>query len=232
MNVEFRPVKLSDIDAIVKEYERTWGISQQVGKEASLSLSRRCVLHYLKPSTHGTIAQLDGKFMGLLLARVFDAPVLFPEVSQMLLEQDSFMKAKTDKNYARALEEAHGMRALETKLEAKSHINNLTQAELELFLVSPDARGHGVGGGLWKHTMHLLRNNGVNRYYLHTDSACDVSFYDYHGLRKDASWKREDHMLEAKNMRSLVDDLYIYSGEPMIRSKRAKMATARSQTRA
>ena len=231
MNVEFRPVQLSDIDAIVKEYERTWGIASEVGKDASLSLSRRCVLHYLEPSTHGTLAEVDGKFMGLLLARVFGEPVLFPEVKGMLRAQEANMKEKNDAKYDNALEEAYGMRALETKLEAKSHINNLTQAELELFLVSPDARGHGVGGGLWKRTMHMLRNNGVNRYYLHTDSACDVSFYDYHGLSKDASWKREDHPYEAQRMKSLVDDLYIYSGEPRVRSERWKMAHARSQTR-
>lgn len=229
MNVEFRPVKLGDIDAIVKEYERTWGISKEVGKDASLSLSRRFVLHYLEPSTHGTIAELDGKFMGLLLARVFDAPVMFPEVRRMLLEQEREMKSQNDENYARALEEAYAMRALETKLEAKSHINDLTQAELELFLVSPDARGHGVGGGLWRCTMHMLRNNGVNRYYLHTDSACDVSFYDYHGLSKDASLLHKDHPYEIERAKSLVEDLYIYSGEPMVRSKRAN---ARSNTKA
>lgn len=229
MNVEFRPVKLGDIDAIVKEYERTWGISKEVGQEASLSLSRRFVLHYLEPSTHGTIAEVDGKFMGLLLARVFDAPVMFPEIRSMLLEQEREMKSQNDENYARALEEAYAMRALETKLEAKSHINDLTQAELELFLVSPDARGHGVGGGLWRRTMHMLRNNGVNRYYLHTDSACDVSFYDYHGLSKDASLLHKDYPYEIERAKSLVEDLYIYSGEPMVRSKRAN---ARSNTKA
>lgn len=229
MTVEFRDVHLGDIDAIVKEYERTWGISKEVGQEASLSLSRRFVLHYLEPSTHGTIAEVDGKFMGLLLARVFDAPVMFPEVRSLLLEQEREMKSQNDENYARALEEAYAMRALETKLEAKSHINDLTQAELELFLVSPDARGHGVGGGLWRHTMHMLRNNGVNRYYLHTDSACDVSFYDYHGLSKDASWLHKDHPYDIERAKSLVEDLYIYSGEPMVRSKRAN---ARSNTKA
>lgn len=229
MTVEFRDVHLGDIDAIVKEYERTWGISKEVGQEASLSLSRRFVLHYLEPSTHGTIAEVDGKLMGLLLARVFDAPVMFPEVRSMLLEQEREMKSQNDENYARALEEAYAMRALETKLEAKSHINDLTQAELELFLVSPDARGHGVGGGLWRHTMHMLRNNGVNRYYLHTDSACDVSFYDYHGLSKDASWLHKDHPYDIERAKSLVEDLYIYSGEPMVRSKRAN---ARSNTKA
>lgn len=229
MTVEFRDVHLGDIDAIVKEYERTWGISKEVGNDASLSLSRRFVLHYLEPSTHGTIAEVDGKLMGLLLARVFDAPVMFPEVRSMLLEQEREMKSQNDENYARALEEAYAMRALETKLEAKSHINDLTQAELELFLVSPDARGHGVGGGLWRHTMHMLRNNGVNRYYLHTDSACDVSFYDYHGLSKDASWLHKDHPYDIERAKSLVEDLYIYSGEPMVRSKRAN---ARSNTKA
>lgn len=55
------------------------------------------MLHYLEPSTHGTIAEIDGKFMGLLLARVFDAPVLFPEVGRMLREQEAAMKENCDK---------------------------------------------------------------------------------------------------------------------------------------
>ena len=45
MAVEFRPMGLGDIDAVVDEYERTWGIAKVVGSEASLELSRRFVLH-------------------------------------------------------------------------------------------------------------------------------------------------------------------------------------------
>ncbi|RFT26536.1 GNAT family N-acetyltransferase, partial [Gardnerella vaginalis] len=43
----------NDIDAIVEEYERTWGIANAVGADASRNLSRRFVLHYLEPSTYG-----------------------------------------------------------------------------------------------------------------------------------------------------------------------------------
>lgn len=220
MTVEFRPVKINDIDAIVEEYERTWGIAHAVGEDASRNLSRRFVLHYLEPSTFGTVATINDKFMGLLLARVYGDKVLFKQVQKMLEEQEAKMSSKGDSLHAKALDSAIGMGQIERKLEAMSHINDLTQAELELFIVSPDARGHGVGGGLWKRTMQHLRHRGVNRYFLHTDTACDVSFYDYHELRRDATWAKKDHEKYADRVKDLVEDLYIYSGEPFVNRTR------------
>lgn len=226
MEVTFRPVTIEDIDSISEEYERTWGIPDIVGKEASKELSKRFVMHYMEPSTHGIIAQSNGKFMGLLFSRVFEDKVLFPQLRDMIKKQDEMMLENQDPNFSKALHAAKSMRAIETKLEAKSHINDLTQAELELFIVSPESRGHGVGGRLWKQTMQMLRSKGVNRYYLHTDTACDVSFYDYHGLRKDAVWCRKDNANKAiysnySDSKYLVDDLFIYSGEPFCsRTKR------------
>lgn len=101
MTVEFRPVKINDIDAIVEEYERTWGIANAVGADASRNLSRRFVLHYLEPSTFGTVATINGKFMGLLLARVYGDKVLFKQVKKMLEEQEAKMAIKGDSSHAK-----------------------------------------------------------------------------------------------------------------------------------
>lgn len=220
MSVEFRQLVVEDLPTLVEEYERTWGVAQQVGSQASLALSRHFVLHYLAPSTQGLLAHDGDRFLGLLIGRVFGDEVLFPEAYDWLREHDEQMKQQEDVRYAQALEGAHRMRSIEISLEAKSHINDLTQAELELFLVSPQARGLGVGGGLWRRTMRALRSRGVNRYYLHTDTACDVSFYDYHGLTQDAAWFNKDHPHDERQV-NLVDDLFIYSGEPMVKTKRS-----------
>ena len=54
--------------------------------------------------------------------------------------------------------------------------------ELELFIVNPDVRGHGVGGRLWRRMQEHFAAWDVPAFYLHTDSDCDVSFYDHKGL--------------------------------------------------
>lgn len=220
MAVEFRPITLDDVNTVVEEYERTWGIADAIGAEPSRELSRHFVLHYLAPSTYAILAHDEGQFLGLLMARVFGDSVLFPQVRNLLKEHDDRMQRSDSSVRIQALQSAHAMRAIEISLEAKSHINDLTQAEVELFLVSPSARGRGVGGGLWNDAMQYLRCRGVNRYYLHTDSACDVSFYDHYGLEQNASWNHQDHPNKAKQVKDLVEDLYIYSGEPRGRHAR------------
>ena len=60
-------------------------------------------------------------------------------------------------------------------------------AEIVLFLVSPEARGRGVGGRLFRAAMAYLRGQGVSDYFLFTDTGCDVGFYEHQGLTRMAA---------------------------------------------
>ena len=40
--------------------------------------------------------------------------------------------------------------SVELDLEREGRANETTMGELELFIVNPDVRGHGVGGRLWR----------------------------------------------------------------------------------
>ena len=60
------------------------------------------------------------------------------------------------------------------------------QAEITLFVVSPEARGMGVGRKLFNHMLGVFRNAGMNEYFLFTDTTCDYGFYDYRGLTRKA----------------------------------------------
>lgn len=50
---------------------------------------------------------------------------------------------------------------------------------------------------------------GVEWYYLHTDSSCDVGFYDHHGMQRVLTRLAADHPEDGDE-----DDLYIYAAEP------------------
>ena len=72
--------------------------------------------------------------------------------------------------------------SVELDLEREGRANETTMGELELFIVNPDVRGHGVGGRLWRRMQEHFAAWDVPAFYLHTDSDCDVSFYDHKGL--------------------------------------------------
>ncbi|KAB7790174.1 GNAT family N-acetyltransferase [Bifidobacterium leontopitheci] len=206
--VTYRPMTWDDVDAIVREFDRTWGeCSSAAGTPVSMRISRHFVLHYLQPTTRGEIAERDGRFMGVTLSRVVGQPVLFPQAATALADID----AELDRSElgAKTLAETNHWHALETRMEDEVGINDTAQAEIELFLVSSDARGHGVGGTLWRHAMRYFSQLGVSRYYLHTDSSCDVSFYDHKGLDRVAERFAADHPEDGD-----MDDIFIYAGEP------------------
>lgn len=59
---------------------------------------------------------------------------------------------------------------------------NRYDAEVTLFLVDERIRGGGVGGFLFDDLLERFRRVGVRRYYLFTDTGCNVGFYTCRGL--------------------------------------------------
>lgn len=200
--VVYRPMAWEDVDAIVEEYERTWGF----GTPESALLSRHFVMHYLAPASRGDIAERDGRFMGVTLTRVAGLPAAFPEAQAELGRIDDRIRASVPDT--RHLDGALHWHAVEEEMERDSGVEATAQGEIELFLVSADARDHGVGGTLWRRALAYLGACGVERYYLHTDSSCDVGFYDHQGLECVAERYAADHPED----HDMMGDIFIYEG--------------------
>lgn len=213
-NVTYRPLSVNDLPAVIDEYDQTWGfkpLSQR--RPLSQMMSKRFVMHYLEGTTRAEVAELDGQVLGLTFAQVDGERPLYPHAQETLAGIDDRLRA--DDTGSVALRETLYWHRAENRLERISQIGKVTQAELRLFLVSPKARGHGVGGGLWRRLMAYFQACGVKRYFLHTDNSCDVGFYDHQGLvcnaKRIAADHPEDHV---EKMYGRMNDLYIYSGEP------------------
>ena len=245
-HVVYRPIVWDDVENIVEEFDRTWGVAG-LGAATSLSreLSRHFVLHYLEPATRGEIAESsDGRFLGVTLARIEGDPALFPQAATQLAAVNEQLNATADG--AHWLADTIAWHVLEEDMEAAISINQRAQAELELFLVAEAARGHRVGGTLWRRFQTALRDHGVQRFYLHTDSSCDVGFYDHQGLHcvacRFVHEPARERFLEARKARPHtecadltgtyadrpgVDDCFIYEGAIAERPVAAEQKGAR-----
>lgn len=210
--VIYRAIEERDIENVVEQFDLTWGWKPADGGPVSMQLSRHFVLHYLEPTTRGEIAEdEDGRFLGVTLVRVMGQPVLFPDAGQRLAQANAELESSAPGH--RALATAEHWHRVEERMEDEIGINEATQAELELFLVAQEARGKGVGGTLWRSMGKFFADSGVERYYLHTDSTCDVSFYDHQGLERVAERYAKDHPEDVTAELDELDDVFIYAGE-------------------
>ena len=108
--------------------------------------------------------------------------------------------------------------SVELDLEREGRANETTMGELELFIVNPDVRGHGVGGRLWRRMQEHFAAWDVPAFYLHTDSDCDVSFYDHKGLDCIAHRTASETVARLGGSADgevppLFDDMFIYRGK-------------------
>lgn len=210
--IVYRSMRWSDLEDVVAQFDDMWGDDVPTANSpVSLLMSRYYVLHYLAPSTHCEVAERDGEFMGVLLSRVIGDPVAFPQAEKEL--ECAARRLNAGDAGANGLRYARYWRRVEEDLEHSSGIDMSAQAELELFLVSADARGAGIGGHLWGDAINHLAERGVRRYFLHTDSACDVGYYVAHGLEKAAIRPCADHPEDKRAIGCALDDLYIYAGD-------------------
>ncbi|BDR53406.1 N-acetyltransferase [Bombiscardovia nodaiensis] len=207
--VTIRDMREEDIQQIVDEFNNTWSMKDSDGDDISALDAQHFVMHYLSGTTRGRVAQMGGRFMGVTLLSVDQEPLVVPDAASRLEAVDAQLKASAEGS--KNLANMRVWHRLEEDVEAGIGINESAQAELKLFLVSSRARGHGVGGKLWRDMLAHLDERDVERFYLHTDSSCDVSFYDHIGMECLAARMGADHPEEADDRGGFYDDIFVYA---------------------
>lgn len=182
--VVLRALGEDDVDAVVDEFDRTWGGSKApVSPGESLALSRHFVLHFLEHATRADVAVLDGVVVGAIVTRIEGKPGIFPWVAERMERTDAALDASSVAARAE-LRKARRWHVLDKEIEKAANVTSTALGEVELFLVSAKARGHGVGRLLWRAAMDYFARNSVTNCFLHTDSSCDMGFYDHQGFRR------------------------------------------------
>ncbi|WEV46396.1 GNAT family N-acetyltransferase [Bifidobacterium sp. ESL0690] len=214
IGVVYSPMIWSDVEAITRQFDETWGNYAPLGNDKKLSmlLSYHFVLHYIEPATRGEIAHKNGEFMGVVLSRVVGQPVMFGNVAEEMAKIDERLNSTPAGH--KALADLELGFEIERRMERQTGINDKAPAEVELFLVSSASRGQGVGGELWKRTMEYFERFHEPMFYLHTDSDCDVTFYDRHGMKRIAEREEQRHPDDGRDQQMAPNKMYIYAGVP------------------
>ena len=185
----FRPFDEKDFEPLAELVGRTW--LADFPARAQEAAGRVELAHYLAQATWSLVAERGGQIMGaVLVQRLAEDAEKDPELEEAIRTEMSGVE-----------EEA----ALEADYLATGAPG--TAATVKLLIVSPDAKGLGIGGRLFSSALEHLRETGAAGYHLLTDDACDVSFYEHKGLRQalrrrsQAFWPGAD---------PATDDFFVY----------------------
>jgi GNAT superfamily N-acetyltransferase len=200
----FRPVTERDADALADLDMYTWFPKELFPYAQTRHYAARLdVLHFLKSSTYGEVATLNGTVLGVVLGAVEGKRPLLPAAAEWY--RQAHVNAPMVPG---GIAVRHNLdKEIRTDLALEAGVRQEVPAELQLFIVSAAARGKGVGGRLYSRFLAHLRDCGAQRYFLYTDSDCDYGFYDAHGLTCVAQGTGDDYTGSGKTL-----DKFIYVG--------------------
>lgn len=178
MSLDIRPYRETDYDAVKAMIQETW-YPEVMEEDPDLAdrLADIDAKMRLEKGTFALVADYDDKSLGIFIGDVQGEDKL-----QAPLDWDAYIQEL-------GINDPTALEVLDREREANSCLDQehkqAYQGVLQLFILSAASRGKGIGGKLWRAGLEAFRDHGVDDFILHTDSDCDVSFYDYKGLIAD-----------------------------------------------
>ena len=205
-NLTWRAFAPGDFERAAVLLGRTW--LPEFGEAEQRAASQIELAHYLAASMWSLVAERAGEILGVVLVaergRETAGGAAWAELEARLTRA-----AEKDEALAEAVRvEMDGVRE-EGELEREYVAGGRAGADatVKLLIVSPDAKGMGLGGRLFSAALEHLRETGARGYHLLTDDSCDVGFYEHKGLaqamrrRSGAYWPGVD---------PATDEFYVY----------------------
>lgn len=199
----YREVLKEDYEDIKILISNAFGIHKFITDKIILDRVLNIYLHScLSAKTFSKVAILNEKVIGIILGSVKDkrklsntikhsTSILLNNLSILLHYKKADSTIKEYKKIQIAYDELISNKAFRF------------QGCVELFIVSEEIRGLGLGKKLLSSFFKYLKENLVSNIYLYTDSICNFGFYDSQGFKRE----------EAINIEIANEplDVYLYS---------------------
>lgn len=207
--VTLRPMRDDDLPTLVEMVRRMWYADGSTPETCSRRLASADMGFSLARSTMALVAESAGRVCGVLLARVDALSSMAhgratPFNRHCRLALREVLPFPFSRAGLRGLRDACDLLVRDARL--LHGLSDRYDGEVVLFVVDERLRGRGVGRLLFDEAMLRFREAGVLRYFLFTDSTCDVGFYDHRGLVRMRSSR-------VRHADGSADEFYLYEGE-------------------
>lgn len=180
----YRDIAKKDYNTIKELIGEAFGFNEFIKDKIFLdsvltSYLQDCILE----SSFSKVAEKDNKVIGIILGKANkDNTQLIKEhesLNSYSPELKSIMEVKENKIVINEL-----LQIKDTYNEIIEGRKDDFQGCIQLFIVSKESRGLGIGKTLISHLFNYMRSMDVQSLYLYTDTRCNYKFYDSQNFKR------------------------------------------------
>lgn len=206
-NIIYREIEKCDYTTVKSLINEAFNFEDIISNKDVLNKSLNIYLRgCLSSTTFSSVAVKNGNVIGFILGSSKNKNNTFNLIKHNIaLAFSAFsllFKSKDDKEALNGYK-----KILKSYDELMHNRNDDFQGCIELFIVSKECRGLGVGKKLVNDLMNYMKDNSVSNLYLYSDSNCNYGFYDSQGFNQ----------LDSRNVKmqnsnkSTILGVYLYS---------------------
>ncbi len=201
-HVNFRPIKPSDYQALQQIICKTWSYEEFMTKKIAKRMSKLYLASCLMNQNFTCVALRGNEPVGIIMAK--DKRKKSFSLRYFLRYVRSVLGVIVSKEGRKVASKFKDLESVDQKLLSQSKLH--FDGELAFFVVRKDQRGSGVGKKLFDKCMEYMDGQNMKRFYLFTDSTCNVGFYKHQGLRQIG-----EHQYSLKPLQRGELQLYLYA---------------------
>ncbi|MBN2651567.1 MAG: GNAT family N-acetyltransferase [Spirochaetales bacterium] len=207
--VIFREIKKSDYPRIKELINEGFSIDKYI---SNTKVRQRCLNIYMQncliESSYSCVAEKDNKVIGIILGSAKGKVKYFSKIKLIFSALTNLLVLLlTPKVYKNILREF--LKVLKSYNKLIHGSESQFQGSIDLFIVSKEARGLGIGKKLKENLEKYMTSENAKKIYLYTDNTCNYGFYDSQGFKRIGTNK----IAMAINKEQLDIDVFLYSYE-------------------
>lgn len=208
----YRPIRKEDCAEVGEILNKAFFLHTYVSDRKTLEAFKlQYVYGCLCEATYTCVCEIDGKVAGVIMAKADKAykagehiKFMFPAVYQ------GFKMAYCGRHDKTGIRDFNNLHKIYHEFSAK-HKGEF-DGSLTLFALNEECRGQGIGKELLNGALEYLKENGVKRIYLYTDTTCSYGFYEHMGFER----LEEKPLNLTKNGKPFTMDVFLYGYDVMM----------------
>ena len=184
--IVFEDYNKSHSEKLFDIIRKTWNYDQFASPKIARKLSIIFLYSCLAQQTFTKVALIDNVPVGVIMARnkskeksnIKYKLKQFMAILSLLIHKEGRQTSKIFKGVS------------DTDAVLLNEANRDYSGELVFFAVDSDCRGMGLGQKLFSKAKEYMKSDGMNDFYLFTDTTCNFGFYEHNGMTRRGE-KRE-----------------------------------------